>query len=109
MNALQQLSLVSSLVLTVPFAAQATSFTHDMGGDGGITLHPDHAGSKLSRAEVSAEVKAANMNGSLALLQRGLRLPMKADGPSKTRAEVLAELEKARSTNASMVPLSGEQ
>jgi hypothetical protein len=109
MNALQRFSLASCFVLTVPFAAQATSFTHDMGGDGGITLHPEHATTTLSRAEVSADVIAANMNGSLALLQRGLRLPMKAEGPSKSRAEVLSELEKARSTNASMVPLSGEQ
>jgi len=107
MNTLRKISLASCLALIVPVAAQATSLTHDVGGEAGFTFHPDHVASTLTRAAVRAEIQAARKDGTLALLQRGIPLPAKVDGPSKSRTEVIAELEKARRTG--WVPLSGEQ
>lgn len=91
MNTLRMLPLLTSLALSLPLAAHANSFVHDAGGDGGITLYPDHEVSKRSRAEVGAEVDAARKNGSLGLLQRGLLLPIKVNGPVKTRDQVQQE------------------
>lgn len=107
MNTLRKISLASCLALIVPVAAQATSLTHDVGGEAGFTLHPEHVASTLTRAAVQAEVEAARKDGTLALLQRGIPLPGKVSGPSKSRAEVISELEEARRTG--WVPMSGEQ
>ncbi len=107
MNALHKFSLAASFVMIMPLAAQATSLTHDVGGEAGFTLHPEHVASTLTRAAVQAEVEAARKDGTLALLQRGIPLSGKVSGPSKSRAEVISELEEARRTG--WVPLSGEQ
>ena len=107
MNALRGLSLVSSLALSVPLVAQASSFTHDVGGDAGVTFHPDHVASIKSRAEVNAELEAARKDGTLTLMQRGVFLPIKADGPPKSRVEVIAELERARQVGT--LPPTGDK
>ena len=65
MNALQKFSLAVSLVMIMPLAAQANSLTHDVGGEAGLTFHPDHVASTLTRAAVRAEIEAARKDGTI--------------------------------------------
>ena len=84
------LSLIA-LVIAAPGVASASSFFHDVGGEIGVTTHPDHINNSLSRADVNGSVLEARKNGTLAILQRGGVLPSKAVSPSKTREQVQQE------------------
>ena len=81
-----------ALALTLPVMAQANSLYHPAQGEVGFTEHLDHWKSTKTRAQVMAEVEAARQDGTLALLQRGEPLPMKATGPGKTRQQVIGEM-----------------
>ncbi|GAA0530883.1 MULTISPECIES: DUF4148 domain-containing protein [Burkholderiales] len=76
----------------LPMAAQANSIWHPAPTEEGFTYHPDHFKSTKTRAQVLAEVEAARKDGSLALLQRGVPLPIKSTEPRKTRQQVLDEM-----------------
>ena len=79
------------LAIAAPGLASASSLYHPAGGEVGFTTHPDHFQSSMSRAEVLQSVAAARKDGTLAILQRGGVLPVKATGPSKTREQVQQE------------------
>lgn len=81
-----------AFAFTLPMAAQANSVWHPGPGEAGVTYHPDHFKSTKTRAQVMAEVEAARKDGTLALMQRGAPLPIKATGPSKTRQQVIEEM-----------------
>lgn len=87
-------AVVSTLAL--PGLAQATSTYHDASGEAGFTYHPDHAPKGKTRAEVVAEVEAAQKNGTLALMQRGIFPAVKDGTRAKSRADVVAEVEAAQ-------------
>lgn len=80
------------LAMTLPVLAQANAQYHPAVGEVGFTEHADHWSSTKTRAQVVAEVEAARMDGTLALMMRGLPLPAKATGPAKTRQQVIAEM-----------------
>ena len=84
------LSLIA-LAIAAPSLASASSLYHPAGGEVGFTTHPDHFQSSMSREEVLQSVAAARKDGTLAILQRGGVLPVKATGPSKTREQVQQE------------------
>jgi hypothetical protein len=81
-----------ALAMTLPVMAQANSLYHPAQGEVGFTEHPTHWTSPKTRAQVMAEVEAARMDGTLALMQSGAPLPLKSTGPGKTRQQVVAEL-----------------
>ncbi|MGD9832047.1 MAG: DUF4148 domain-containing protein [Piscinibacter sp.] len=76
----------------LPMAASATSLYHSAPGEAGFTEHPDHLTSSKTRAQVQAEVLAAQKDGSLSRIARGLPLPAETQGMNKTRAQVIAEM-----------------
>ena len=84
------LSLIA-LAIAAPSLASASSLYHPAGGEVGFTTHPDHFQRSMSREEVLQSVAAARKDGTLAILQRGGVLPVKATGPSKTREQVQQE------------------
>ena len=55
-------------------------------------MHSDHLTSSKTRAQVQAEVLAAQKDGSLSRIARGLPLPAETQGMNKTRAQVIAEM-----------------
>ena len=79
------------LAIAAPGLASASSLYHPAGGEGGFTTPPPHFQSSMSRAELLQSVAAARKDGTLATLQRGGALPVKATGPSKTREQVQQE------------------
>jgi len=81
-----------ALATALPMAAQADSMWHPAPTEEGFTSHPDHFKSTKTRAQVTAEVEAARKDGSLALLQRGLPLPIKSTEAPKTRQQVMDEM-----------------
>lgn len=81
---------LAALAITAP--VQASTVYHAAGGEIGYTQHPDHQpASSRQRSEVLGEVEAARQDGTLALLSRGIALPLKATGPAKTREQVQGE------------------
>jgi hypothetical protein len=78
-----------ALAIAAPSLASASSLYHPAGGEVGFTTHPDHFQSTTSREDVLQAV--ARKDGTLAILQRGGALPVKATGSSKTRAQVQQE------------------
>jgi hypothetical protein len=61
-------------------------------GEVGMTTHPDHMQSTMSRGDVLQAVEAARRkDGTLAILSRGGALPVKATGATKTREQVQQE------------------
>lgn len=83
---------VSLVAVAAPGIAFANSPWHPTNGEVGFTYHPEHYTSQRSRAEVLAELDAAKRDGTLALTNRGIPLSPKASGPTRTRAEVVAEV-----------------
>ena len=79
-------------VAALPMAASATSVYHPADGEAGVTKHLDHLTSTKTRAQVQAEVLAAQKDGSLFRIQRGLPLAAETQGMNKTRAQVVSEL-----------------
>jgi len=77
---------------TLPGIAAANSSWHPANGEIGVTARPDARPSRLTRAEVAAEVDAARRSGTLAVKEIGTPPPAKAYGPSRSRAEVTGEL-----------------
>lgn len=88
------LAVVSTMAL--PGLSQATSVYHTESGEAGFRYHPDHAPNGRPRSEVVAEVEAAQKNGTLALMQRGIFPSCKDATRARTRAEVVAEVEAAQ-------------
>ena len=80
-----------ALAIAAPSLASASSLYHPAGGEVGFTTHPDHFQSTTSREDVLQAVAVARKDGTLAILQRGGALPVKATGSSKTRAQVQQE------------------
>ncbi|OSZ64857.1 DUF4148 domain-containing protein [Hydrogenophaga sp. IBVHS2] len=88
-------TLILSAIATfaaLPMAASATSLYHPADGEAGVTKHLDHLTSTKTRAQVQAEVLAAQKDGSLFRIQRSLPLPAETQGMNKTRAQVVAEV-----------------
>ena len=79
-------------VAALPMAASATSVYHPAQGEAGATQHLDHLTSTKTRAQVQAEVLAAQKDGTLFSIQRGLPLPAETQGMNRTRAQVVSEL-----------------
>ena len=79
-------------VAALPMAASATSVYHPAQGEAGATQHLDHLTSTKTRAQVQAEVLAAQKDGTLFSIQRGLPLPADTQGMNRTRAQVVSEL-----------------
>ena len=71
------LSLIA-LTITAPGLASASSLYHAADGEVGVTTHPDHVQSTVSRDDVLRSVEIARKDGSLAALSRGGSLPIKA-------------------------------
>lgn len=84
--------LVTLATASMPGIASASSGWHPAWGEEASTFHPDHLTAQRSRAEVLAELDAARRDGTLGLASRGLALPQRADGPARSRMEVIAEL-----------------
>lgn len=78
--------------LILPFAAQANSPYHRSSGEDSFIYLPEHAQSTRTRAEVKAEVQAARHSGWLDQLQQRPAPPLVGHGPTKTRAEVVADM-----------------
>jgi len=76
----------------LPMAASATSLYHSAPGEAGFTVHSDHLTSSKTRAQVQAEVLAAQKDGSRSRIARGLPLPAETQGMNKSRAQVIAEM-----------------
>lgn len=88
-------ALVTSAVMAtiaLPGLSQASSVYHPANGEPGFTHHPDHFKSTKSRADVVSEVEAARKDGTLALLQRGIPVPIKNAAPAKARQQVIQEM-----------------
>ncbi len=88
-------TLILAAVATVaalPMAASATSVYHPAQGEAGVTKHLDHLTSTKTRAQVQAEVLAAQKDGTLFRIQRSLPLAAETKGMNKTRAQVVSEL-----------------
>jgi hypothetical protein len=81
-----------AMLPTLPMAASAASVYHPADGEAGVTIHLDHATSTKTRAQVTAEVLAAQKDGSLARIARSLPLPAETQGMNKTRAQVIADM-----------------
>lgn len=84
------LSLIA-FAIAAPGLASASSFYHPANGEVGFTTHPDHFKSSMARDDVLQLVAVARKDGTLAILQRGGALPVKATDPSKTREQVQQE------------------
>ncbi|AMR78847.1 TPA: DUF4148 domain-containing protein [Pseudomonas aeruginosa] len=80
------------LVTALPMSAQANSIWHPAPTEEGFTYHPDHWKSTKTRAQVMAEVEVARKDGTLALMARGLPVPIKSSESPKTRAQVIEEM-----------------
>ena len=80
------------LATALPMAAQANSPWHAAPTEQGFTYHPDHFKSTKAREQVMAEVEAARKDGTLALMQRGLPVPIKSSEAPKTRPQVVDEM-----------------
>lgn len=83
---------VIAAALSLPGLSFANSAWHPDNGEAGFTYHPDYVKSTKTRAQVLAELEAARKDGTLALLQRGAPVPVKATGPGKTRQQVLGDM-----------------
>ena len=80
-----------ALTITAPGLASASSLYHAADGEVGVTTHPDHVQSTVSRDDVLRSVEIARKDGSLAALSRGGSLPIKATSSPKTREQVRQE------------------
>lgn len=88
-------TLILAAVATVaalPMAASATSVYHPADGEAGVTKHLDHLTSTKTRAQVQAEVLAAQKDGTLSRIALGLPLAAETQGMNRTRAQVVSEL-----------------
>lgn len=92
MNSRKALLLsIAAAAISAPGLVSASSLYHPAGGEIGYTMHPEHMQSTKSRAEVLQGVENARKDGTLAILSRGAPLPVKMNGPSKTREQVQQE------------------
>ncbi|MGA0571220.1 DUF4148 domain-containing protein [Variovorax sp. VNK109] len=80
-----------AFAIAAPGLASASSLYHAAGGEVGMTTHPDHMQSSMSRGEVLQSVEVARKDGTLAILSRGGVLPVKATVATKTREQVKQE------------------
>ena len=60
------LSLIA-LAIAAPGLASASALYHPAGGEVGMTTHPDHVQSNVSRGDVLQSVEAARKDGTLAM------------------------------------------
>ena len=82
---------IAAAAIAAPGLVSASSLYHPAGGEIGYTTHPEHMQSTKSRAEVLQAVEIARKDGTLAILSRGAPLPIKMNGPSRTRHQVQQE------------------
>lgn len=80
-----------AFAIAAPGLASASSLYHPADGEVGMTTHPDHMQSTMSRGDVLQAVEAARKDGTLAILSRGGALPVKSTGVTKTREQVQQE------------------
>jgi hypothetical protein len=80
-----------AFAIAAPGLASASSLYHPADGEVGMTTHPDHMQSLMSRGEVLQSVEVARKDGTLAILSRGGALSVKATGATKTREQVQQE------------------
>ena len=80
-----------AFTIAAPGFSSASSLYHPAGGEVGMTTHPDHMQSAMSRGDVLQAVEVARRDGTLATLSRGGALPVKATGATKTREQVQQE------------------
>lgn len=74
--------------------AAASGYWHPANNEAGFTTHPDHFKSSKTRAEVRAETEAAmRQQGGLSRFNsNSYPAPVQANGPGKTRQQVIDEL-----------------
>ena len=72
--------------------AQADSVWVPASTDTGFTYQPDHLKSNMTRAQVMAEAEIARKDGTLALLQVGLPVPIISSAPPNPRQQVIDEM-----------------
>ena len=109
MNTRQRILLpFIATVLAAPAMAQASSLWHLPSGEAGFITQPEHLVSTRSRADVVAEVMAAQKNGTLSLIRLYGPMQGRAAEPSKTRQQVIDELNgespEARSVRLALMP-----
>ena len=80
-----------AFTIAAPGFSSASSLYHPAGGEVGMTTHPDHMQSAMSRGDVLQAVEVARKDGTLAVLSRGGALPVKATGSTMTREQVQQE------------------
>lgn len=109
MNTRQRILLpFIAIVLAAPAMAQASSLWHLASGEAGFITQPDHLVSTTSRAEVVAGVMATQKNGTFSQILLFGPIQGKATGPSKTRQQVIDEMNgespQARSARLALMP-----
>lgn len=62
-----------AFAIAAPGLASASSLYHPADGEVGMTTHPDHMQSTMSRGDVLQAVEVARRDGTLATLSRGGR------------------------------------
>ena len=84
----------ATMVLGMPGIAAANGYWHPANNEAGFTTHPDHFKSSKTRAEVRAEAEAAmRQQGGLSRFNaNSYPAPVQANGPGKTRQQVIDEL-----------------
>ena len=80
-----------AFAIAAPGLASASSLYHPADGEVGMTTHPDHMQSTMSRGDVLQAVEVARRDGTLATLSRGGSMPIKATSSPKTREQVRQE------------------
>ena len=85
-----RLLATAGLLTTTPLAVQADSIWHRGYGEETVTYHPDHAAPTRTRAEVKAELRAAQQSGTL---QRSfVGIPDHPPATPRTRESVVREM-----------------
>jgi hypothetical protein len=85
------LCTLTAVAVSASGIASASSLYHDVGGEAGVTLHPDHAQSTKTRSDVALELSESLKNGSYAFLSKGAPVPAKRLLNPATREQIQQE------------------
>lgn len=90
------LAVGASAAFVAPFSAYAEGPSHFAPNEAGVVYHPGEAGSGKTAAQVSTELAEAQKTPAGASMLRWGSMSTPKVGASKSRAEVVAELEAAQ-------------